>query len=115
MNQVTMQALNQGPEFQVALGRVVRSDQGNGLEICRERSTLTDLLRMADQKIFVRTVKPAKSTDDISGVGAHPKFRDPPNIDCNFHGTTTESLPQVDAVLNGKSSPALPCGQSMEA
>jgi hypothetical protein len=85
VHHVAMQPFDDGAKFKVAFGCAVRLQQRHTLEIRRQRSDLRYCLRRTDQEILVGAIEPAQRTHDIPGVGANPKFCDPPDINRDLH------------------------------
>ena|SRR5215467_1290757 len=71
------------------------------MKIWRERAHLRDLLRRAEEEIFVLVIQSPERANDVSGVSSDAKLVHPPDVDGDFHGKilTTEHAGNTELFL----------------
>jgi hypothetical protein len=85
VNQVAIQALEDGAIVKIVLYRGIVTQQRDGMEIGRQRADLGDLFRRPNQKIFTLSIQTAQRADDIAGICTDAELSQAPYIDRDSH------------------------------
>ena len=87
VQQITVQALKNGPATGKAFQRSIRFFQADDLEVSRKRAELLQFFGRANQHVAVGVVQLSESADDVAGIGANAEVRAAPHIESNSHET----------------------------
>ena len=85
MHQVAFQAAQDSTEFEISFACAVGFEQRDGVKVRRERTDFANLLRRADEEVFILPVEAAQSAHDIPGIGPDAEVRHAPNVDADLH------------------------------
>ena len=87
VQQITLQALKNGPATGKAFYRGIRFLQANNLEMSWKRAELLQFIGRANQHVAVGVVQLSERADDVASIGANTKLRAAPDIEGDSHGT----------------------------
>ena len=93
VDQITLQAFENGAKLKIALGSGAVVEQRNGLEVRGERTDFRYLLWGANQEILIAMIEAAEGANDVASISADAELGDAPDVDGDLHGSdlTTES------------------------